>query len=265
MHKTSNSIGSSGSAEECQELKRTSISSFESLLLPVYRFFHLHTPFFAMGSKQIAGVTVPDTPLITSALELARKYLTDWEYNHIVRSWLLGCAIADRLPGLDARDKELHSIAAILHDLGWDGTGTFTSKDKCFEVDGANAAREFVEKNADAAEWDHYRKQLLWDCIALHTYASVALHKEPEVVASILGIATDFWGPSRVPGGVLTNETWENIAKEYPRSGFKTGVIQKMCGFCKTKPETTYDNFVGDFGEEMVEGYSRKGHRPFDL
>lgn len=38
-----------------------------------------------------------------------------------------------------------------------------------------------------------------------------------------------------------------------------------MCNLCRTKPQTTYDNFVGDFGEEMVEGYSRKGNRAFDI
>ena len=218
-----------------------------------------------MATKQIAGITVPDTPLITAALELARKHLDDWSYNHVVRCWLLGSAIADRNPDSANRDRELHSVAALLHDLGWDEKDTFVSQDKCFEVDGANAARAFVEQHATAAEWDRHRKQLLWDTIALHSHLPVALHKEVEVVATVLGIVTDFGGPDSVPGGALTWDEWRAISKEYPRSGFKNGVIQKFCGFCRTKPEATYNTIVGDFGEELVEGYSQKGRRVYDI
>ncbi|TKA57285.1 hypothetical protein B0A55_13499, partial [Friedmanniomyces simplex] len=92
------------------------------------------------------GIAVPDTPLITAAIALIRKYLSDMAYNHCMRSWLFGFAIADKLPHLQDRDRELHALAAILHDLGWDPTGTFVSPDKRFEVDGANAARTFIEQ-----------------------------------------------------------------------------------------------------------------------
>ena len=30
-----------------------------------------------------------------------------------------------------------------------------------------------------------------------------------------------------------------------------------VCRIVKTKPETTYDNFAGDFGERFVPGYKR--------
>ena len=163
------------------------------------------------------------------------------------------------------RDRELHSLAAILHDLGWDEKGKFVSSDKCFEVDGAEAARNFVEQQPKASEWDKHRKQLLWDSIALHTYPPVAMYKEPEVRATFLGILSDFTGPGGVPGGALSDEEFKNVSKEFPRSGFKTGTVQKLCGFCKTKPDTTYMTFAGDFGEEMIQGFTRKGHRGYDL
>ena len=62
----------------------------------------------------------------------------------------------------------------------------------------------------------------------------------------------DFVGPPGVPGGALTEDDWKAITKEYPRAGFKEHVIETMCGFCRTKPETTYNNFQGDFGEERA-------------
>ena len=218
-----------------------------------------------MASRQVAGITVPDTPLITAAIALARHHLEDWAYNHVMRSWLFGIVIADRIPDLANRDRELHSVAAILHDLGWDEKNTFVSTDKIFEVDGADAARGFVEQQPSAGEWDQHRKQLLWDAVALHTYPSVALYKEPEVRATAIGIGTDFRGVAGVPGGALTDAEWEAIVQQFPRTGFKPNVLNKLCGFCRSKPQTTYDTFVGELGEALVEDYSRKGRRMVDL
>ena len=44
----------------------------------------------------------------------------------------------------------------------------------------------------------------------------------------------------------MTRSVWEAAANEFLRSGFKEGVREILCGLCKTKPETTYDNWVGD-------------------
>ena len=235
----------------------------EAIRLPGYSSTYRSYLSTAMSVKTIAGISgIPDTPLISAAIALAREHLADFAFNHIMRSLLLGFAISDRIPEMAGRDRELCAVAAVLHDLGWDEKGTFVSTDKCFEVDGANAARGFLEQHTD---WDEHRKQLLWDAIALHTYPPVAMHKQPEVKATALGILAEFVGPAGVPGGALTTTEWDNISKEYPRRGFKDGVIQKMCGFCTSKPEATYLTFIGDFGEELVEGYTRKGHRPFDM
>lgn len=219
-----------------------------------------------MATRIVAGVTVPDTPLITASLDLARKHLDDWAYNHVVRSWLLGFAIADKIPDLAGRDRELHAVAAILHDLGWDEKDAFVSPDKRFEVDGANTARVFIEKEADSTLWDKHRTQVLWDAIALHTIPSIGWHKEPEVKATNLGIMAELLGPDIIPGGALSQAEFDGVVEEYPRQGLKNGMIEKLCGFCRDKPETTYDNFVGDFGEKFqVTGYSLEPHRFIDL
>ncbi|KAK4949562.1 hypothetical protein LTR10_012180 [Elasticomyces elasticus] len=221
----------------------------------------------SLPSRSIAGITVPDTPLITAAIDLSRKHLNNIAFNHVMRSFLFGFAIADKIPPFQGRDRELHSLAAILHDLGWDTIDTFISPDKRFEVDGANAARAFIEQqtaHSGDKTWDKHRGQLLWDAIALHTTPSIAQHKEPEVAATGLGIFADFVGNDAVPG-TMTVEEYNAIVAKYPRHGFREGVKEIMCGLCRTKPETTYDNFVADFGDQFVEGYSTKGRRPFDL
>ncbi|KAK3066317.1 hypothetical protein LTR53_017385 [Teratosphaeriaceae sp. CCFEE 6253] len=221
----------------------------------------------SLPMRTLAGITVPDTPLITAAIELARKHLNDISFQHIMRSWLFGFAIADKIPPLQSRDRELHALAAILHDLGWDTKSTFISPDKRFEVDGANAARSFIQQEIESSHaqgWDQHRLQLLWDAIALHTTPSIAQHKEPEVAATGLGIFADFRGVDAVPG-TMTQAEWDAIVAEFPRHGFRDGVVEIMCGLCRTKPETTYDNFVADFGDALVEGYSSKGHRPIEM
>ena len=130
-----------------------------------------------LPTRVFAGVSVPDTPLIAKALVLCREHLNDLAYNHSVRGWLLGFVIAAKEPELQGRDLEAHSIAAILHDLGWAETGDLVTEDKRFEVDSANAARDFLRR--EAADWDKHRLQLVWDAIALHTTTSIAVSYFP--------------------------------------------------------------------------------------
>ncbi|KAL8690930.1 MAG: hypothetical protein Q9224_004289, partial [Gallowayella concinna] len=179
-----------------------------------------------LPTRVYGGVTVPDTPLITAALAFARAHSTETLYNHVVRSWLFGFIIADKVPTLQERDREVHSVAAILHDLGLDPTNELTSNDKCFEVDGANAAREFLKKEAGDT-YDKHRLQLVWDAIALHSTNYLAFHKEVEVVATTYGIHADFSGPDvSIVEGLLGRDEYEAVVKELPRLGMKDGFGQ---------------------------------------
>lgn len=90
------------------------------------------------------------------------------------------------------------------------------------------------------------------------------MHKEPEVVATTIGISADFVGPDLADGGHLTWEAWNVIVKELPRLGMKEGIRDILCRLCRTKPETTYDNIVGDVGERYVEGFSLAGKKTID-
>lgn len=90
-------------------------------------------------------------------------------------------------------------------------------------------------------------------------------HKEPEVVATSYGIHADFAGPDLTIGGHLTWEAWNVIVKEFPRLGMKDGIREILCRLCRTKPETTYDNFVGQYGERYVKGYTLAGKKVIDF
>ncbi|EJD45400.1 hypothetical protein AURDEDRAFT_64606 [Auricularia subglabra TFB-10046 SS5] len=223
----------------------------------------------SVPTRNIAGIPVADTPLVRAALAFARERMTtDWGYNHVVRSWLFASLIVAKLPReqFGAADLEVVSIAALLHDLGFElGDTELVSSDKRFEVDGANAARAFLAREAPDG-WAGRKTQLVWDAIALHTIGSIVFHKEPEVAACAFGIWADFQGPDRtVPPGLLSWEEYDRVVKEFPRHGLMAGLKGVMCGLCKTKPETTYDNTVGDWGDMFVEGYDRAGKLTRDL
>ena len=200
-------------------------------------------------SRQIAGATVPDTALIASAIEYARSHLSPMSFNHVIRSYLFGFIIASKNDTFATRDQEVHAVSAILHDMGWDATGQLVSEDKRFEVDGADAARNFLARNA--ADWDRYRVQLVWDAIAMHSTPSISLHHGLETAACVNGIIADFVGPSE---GV-TKEEYAAVVREYPRLNLADGIKEIYCGFCRTKPETTRDNAVGQIGQAHIEGF----------
>src|SRR5277367_2621774 len=145
------------------------------------------TPCFRSGndarakimSLLIAGITVADSALVHDAIELARSSSSPFLFNHVMRSWLFGVLIAEGAQ--PAPDPELLAVSAVLHDLGL--TDRFAAQDR-FEVDGANAARSFLNDRGVPAQ----QIQLVWDAIALHTTRSIALHKQAEVAMTHAGI-----------------------------------------------------------------------------
>jgi hypothetical protein len=72
-------------------------------------------------TRVIAGIPVPNTPLINSSIALAQANLPSHGYNHVMRSWLNGQAIINHLPRSERAkiDVEAFGVATILHDMGW--------------------------------------------------------------------------------------------------------------------------------------------------
>lgn len=149
---------------------------------------------------------------------------------------------------------------------------SLVTQDKRFEVDGAFAARNFVSQSRSNEKWPRPRLQLIWDAIALHTTPDIAAFKEPEVALVSAGTLTELVGPALAAeqfGSLITvtQDEWDAIASEFPRPGLRGYLRGVMVGLCRMKPETTYRNFVGDYGEVFLggEGYTRVGHREVDL
>jgi hypothetical protein len=191
-----------------------------------------------------AGIKVPDTALVRDAIDLSRSLLEPFLFNHVMRSWLFGILLSEAAEV--APDAELLAVAAILHDLGL--TERYTAENR-FEVDGANAAREFMKNRGISAQ----QTQVVWDAIALHTTPTLALHKEPEVVMTHSGIAVDVLGAGldRIP-----QEKQRAILTAFPRLAFKDEFKGCLCNVVRQKPMTAIDNILRDFGIRYVEGFT---------
>jgi len=197
----------------------------------------------APHTRLIAGVSVADNPLITSVIEYARRISEPYLFNHVMRSWLFAETIG-RLKGIDY-DREVVAIGTLLHDIGL--TASVAGPNR-FEVNGANVALSFIKGQGLSDR----RAQLIWDLVALNSTPSLALHKEPEVAVGTMGIGLDFggFGIEAVP-----TDDVERIVNAFPRLNMKQGFTETCCRLVTAKPETSYDNFLRDFGELFVPGY----------
>jgi hypothetical protein len=195
------------------------------------------------GARLIAGVTVPDSPLITEVLEYAQELYEPYLFNHAVRSWLFAATIG-QLKDIDC-DIEVVAVGTLLHDIG---LATSVPGSNRFEVNGAAAAVSFVKERG----LSNRRAQLIWDLVALNSTPSIALHKETEVALGTMGIGLDYggFGFDQIPSADMTG-----ILRAFPRLKMKDKFAETCCRLVATKPETSSDNFLRDFGERFVPGY----------
>lgn len=197
------------------------------------------------ATRLLAGIVVPDTPIVARAIDYAREHSEPYLFNHVMRSWLFAVAIT-QLKG-SQHDPEVLAVATLLHDIGlaqaFDGPLRF-------EVEGANAALAF----ARAQGMKESSAQTIWDVVALNSTPSIALHKEGEVALCTLGIGLDWggFGYDMLPATQVAM-----VVDAFPRLEMKQRFTRDVCRIVVSRPDTTYDNFARDFGERFVPGYTR--------
>jgi len=191
-------------------------------------------------------VAVPDSRLAREATELIRSAESDLLYNHSLRVYSFGALQGNRL-GL-SYDPELLFIGAMFHDIGL-VEGHRSAQDR-FEVDGANAAREFL--NAHGVAPDAVR--IVWDAIALHTTPGIPQHKEPEVALVTAGVELDVLG---LGYDDIAAEDREAVLAAYPRVNFKESIIQAFADGMAHRPETTFGTMNDDVLAEKLSGFVR--------
>jgi hypothetical protein len=198
-----------------------------------------------LSHHTIAGIPVPDSGIAREATELVRDVSTPLLFDHSRRVFLWGSLHGEQL-ALDY-DPELLYVAAMFHDLGL--VEGHRSLHERFEIDGANAARGFLERHGLAEE----QVALVWDAIALHTTPEIPRYKAPEVRLVNWGVEYD------IPGrhfDALSAEQREAVIAAHPRPGFKEGILEALAGGFRDKPETAYATWQRDILEATGPGYA---------
>jgi len=201
------------------------------------------TPLPDYAQLRLTFPDLPETRLIVRAFDFAREHMPDYLFHHVTRSWIFATRIAAR--EAIAYDAEVVAVATLLHDIGLTPRGDGPNR---FEVNGAAIAATFVRELG----FDARRAQLVWDSVALHVTHSISLFKETEVALCSRGIGVDFGTPDFA---LFSSDEIDAIVAAVPRLNMVKRFMSCACKMAEEKPETTYDNFIRDFGERYVPGY----------
>jgi len=190
--------------------------------------------------ETIADIVIPDTPLVRDVTAFIRDAETDLLFDHSRRVFLFG-ALQGRRRGLQP-DLELLYVGAMFHDIGL--TDPYRTSMLRFEVDGANAAREFLlQRGVDEAD-----ARKVWLSIALHTTPNVPEFLEPEIALVTAGVETDVLGIGRDD---LSSEALAAVTAAHPRPDFKRRILRAFTDGNKHRPRSTFGNVNADVLEHF--------------
>ncbi|MCK1682862.1 HD domain-containing protein [Bradyrhizobium sp. 147] len=198
-----------------------------------------------MTTRNLTGAPlIPDSFLAKEATDVLRENSTDLLFNHSIRVYLFA---AEQGHQRKLRfDPELLYVAAAFHDLGL--IKKFSSPDERFEIDGANAARQFLSTHNIPED----QVQTVWEAIALHTTPGIPKYMRPEVALLNSGVLLDVIGVGfdQFPADAL-----QEIIARYPRTNFKNGFIQEYFAGFAHKPATTYGTVNAAVCERFIPGF----------
>jgi hypothetical protein len=181
-------------------------------------------------------ITVPDSALAREITELVRDTESPLLFHHSSRVYHWGTLAGQRR---HLRfDPELLYAGAMFHDMGL--THKHSSADERFEVDGANAARDFLRSHGiSPVDID-----LVWTAIALHTTPGIPRHMHAVVALVTAGVEMDVLG---IGYSEFSDADREAIVAVHPRSErFKEDIIQTFYEGIRHKPQTTFGNVKAD-------------------
>lgn len=194
----------------------------------------------------VQGIRIPDTQMARDTTTFIRDTESDLLFNHSSRVYYWAALAAQKR---DVQvDKELLYVGCMFHDIGL--THEHCSCDKRFEVDGANAARKFMQRYGITRE----DIDKVWTAIALHTTPGIPEFMAPEIALLTTGVEMDVLGI-----GYDTYKEEERVAvtSEHPRSEhFKEDIIQAFYDGIKHRPQTTFGNVKADVLKDKDAGFT---------
>ena len=187
-------------------------------------------------SVTVEGVSIPDSKLAREITELVRDTESPLLFHHSSRVYYFG-ALTGKHWDLSF-DPELLYAGAMFHDMGL--TPKHSSAEERFEIDGANAARDFLGSHGiSQADVD-----TVWTAIALHTTPGIPRYMHPVVALVTAGVEMDVLGLSYPE---YSDAGREAVVQAHPRGNhFKEAILQAFYDGIKHKPQTTFGNVKAD-------------------
>ncbi|CAG9229714.1 Metal-dependent phosphohydrolase [Paraburkholderia sabiae] len=191
----------------------------------------------AAQANQTLDIEIPDSQLVREVTQLIRDTENELLFNHSTRVYLWGALLGKRKSV--TFDPELLYVAAMFHDIGL--TPAYRESELRFEVDGANAARDFLRSHhvdeADVAK--------VWTAVALHTTPGIPEHMHGEIALVQAGAGMDVAGRGF---DAFTEEQRAAVVAGFPRGAdFAGKMIDAFHDGMKHRPGTTFGTFNDDF------------------
>jgi hypothetical protein len=197
-------------------------------------------------SQTIAGIRIPDSALARDATQFVQDVASPLLFDHSRRVFLWA-ALQGEQRALEF-DSELLYIGAMFHDVGL--VEGHRSAHERFEIDGANAARAFLEARGVEEEL----VMVVWESIALHTTPEIPRYKRSEVWLVTLGVEYDVLG---LHFDAVSPDLRAEVAGAHPRTGFKAGIVDAFFEGMRDKPETAFGTMNTDVLEAKMPAYAR--------
>jgi hypothetical protein len=171
----------------------------------------------------IGGLPVPQDDVSEATWQWVQRSLPRYLAAHSIRAYCWGAAIAAREGW--AFDAQILWTASLLHDRG---LATLTRNTMCFEFEGAEAARRFLERHGMAAD----RADRAAVAIILHMQPGVTLDDGVEAVLLDRATGLDVRGAEIE----LVDEVRDSVMEALPRGDFDRRFLAAIQGEARRRP-----------------------------
>ncbi|NPT40188.1 phosphohydrolase [Paraburkholderia sp. 1N] len=205
------------------------------------------TPSCATSPDIVAGVPIPRSPMAVAAADAALACLPDVLVGHAARVFVFASLTLER-ERLVCDPGTLY-VAAMFAGVGL--SSAYGHSQLRYEVDSANAARDFLRRyGASAAEMND-----VWHAIALHMTPGIPAHMSPLARGLSEAVRTDLLAENL---NACTRTQRDEILQAYPRgSGFKERIIEAIGRGIAHRPASTFGTVGADVLERIDPEYCR--------
>lgn len=203
-----------------------------------------------MAPRTVCGIDVPQGALARAASEAVRGLLPGALHRHAQRVFIFGTLRAQR-DALTCNAERLY-VASLFINVGL--SPGYTGSRRRYEVDSANAARQFMTNHGVSTR----SASEVWQAVALHTTPGIP--DDASTLAAMLaaGVRTDLFGEDLM---VLAHESVAEIMQVYPRGErFKEQFIEAIGRGVACRHKSTFGTLSADVLERLDPDYRRMNY-----